>query len=85
LSALQRKIILVDEDLSKVVGKEQGTLVSYAELTKGIHDYVKNHDLRKSTQEASSEPVLTHANFCYRCGADLTTGSTFCDKCGNKQ
>ncbi len=85
MSALQRKIILVDEDLSKVVGKEQGTLVSYAELTKGIHDYVKNHDLRKNTLETSSEPVLTHANFCYRCGADLATGSTFCDKCGNKQ
>mgnify|MGYP001034147576 CR=1 FL=1 len=85
MSALQRKIILVDDNLSKVVGKEQGSFVSYAELTKGIHDYIKKNDLRKGSTETTSESTSSGVKFCYGCGADLAAGSTFCDKCGKKQ
>lgn len=85
MSALQKKIILVDDILSKVVGREQGSFVSYAELTKGIHEYIKKNDLRKASAEKPSESAPSGVKFCYGCGADLASGSTFCDKCGKKQ
>jgi chromatin remodeling complex protein RSC6 len=85
LSALQKKIVLIDENLSKIVGKEQGSLASYAELTKGVHDYIKKHELKKSTSETLSESTSTTVKFCFSCGSDVAAGSIFCDKCGKKQ
>lgn len=85
MSALQKKIVLIDENLSKIIGKEQGTLASYTELTKGVHDYIKKHDLKKNTSETPSEPTSTNVKFCFSCGSDVAAGSTFCDKCGKKQ
>ena len=85
MSALQKKIIGLDENLSKIVGKEQGTLISYAELTKSLHDYIKKNNLRKDTSETASEPASIGVKFCYNCGSDFPASSTFCDKCGKKQ
>ncbi len=84
MSALQKKTILMDENLSKVIGKDQGSLASYAEITKGIHDYIKKHDLRKGV-ETPSEPGPSTVSFCFNCGSDIPAGSVFCDKCGKKQ
>ena len=84
MSALQRKIILVDENLSKILGIEHGELTSYAELTKGIHEYIKKNDLRKNA-ELGSESTSANIRFCFNCGADMSTRSIFCDRCGKKQ
>jgi hypothetical protein len=84
LSTLQKKIILVDENLSKIIGIGHGELTSYAELTKGIHEYIKKYDLRKKTELASESPS-GNIRFCFNCGADMSASSIFCDKCGKKQ
>jgi len=47
MSALTRKMIHVDENLSTVIGFSEGELVSYTEITKGIHEYIKKNNLRK--------------------------------------
>ena len=43
MSTFVKKNIVVDENLSKILGYEKGRLISYAEITKGIYDYVKEH------------------------------------------
>jgi hypothetical protein len=49
--------IIVDDVLSMLTGHPRGTLVSFTEITKSVHDYVKTNGLRK--------------RFCPHCNASL--------------
>jgi hypothetical protein len=49
--------IIVDDVLSMLTGRPRGTLVSYTEITKNVHGYVKTNGLRK--------------RFCPHCNASL--------------
>jgi chromatin remodeling complex protein RSC6 len=80
MSALLRKMIRVDENLSKVIGFDKGELVSYTDVTKGIHGYIKKKNLRKELDKKKA--AIT---FCFNCGADVQANSPYCDRCGRKQ
>ena len=88
MSALTKKQILADRTLANLVGVREGTLVSYAELTKGMHDYIKKNKLRKGDEELASlasAPAPTAVRYCSACGAAIAGSATYCDKCGEKQ
>ena len=82
MSSFVKKNIIVDDELANILGFEKGRLISYAEVTKGIYDYIKEHNLKrneKSTQKAAKD------RFCYKCGTMILAQAKFCDKCGRKQ
>ena len=82
MSSFVKKSVKVDSNLSKVIGMRKGALVSYAEITKGIYDYIKNNDLK--VQEG--KPVSSRSKrYCFRCGVEQEPKVRFCHKCGMKQ
>ena len=80
MSAFSRKMIRVDENLSKVIGFNKGDMVSYTDVTKGIHGYIKKQNLRK---EPNKKKVTI--TFCFNCGTDVKVNALYCDRCGTKQ
>ncbi len=46
MSGLTKKTVLVDRTLSALLGVAEGELVSYAQLSKGLHEYIRANDLR---------------------------------------
>jgi len=100
MSGLTKKIIYVDKALSPILGVNEGALVSYSELSKGIHRYIKENELRKPHPvEAEAPPAATttpppqlspvenahEAVVCKDCGETIPVGAVFCDMCGVKQ
>jgi hypothetical protein len=100
MSGLTKKIIYVDKTLSPILGVNEGSLVSYSEIAKGIHRYIKERDLKKphSTQaepapaSTTSEPAelsavekTDEAAVCKDCGEAIPADAVFCDMCGVKQ
>ena len=87
MSGLTKKQIRTDDTLARLSGLKEGTLISYAELTKAIHEYIKRNKLKKVDQEqgsVSSTQPLQQINYCHSCGAPHIT-TVFCDRCGAKQ
>lgn len=70
-SVLTQKVIVADEVLSGLTGKPAGSLLSFTELTRGLHDYIKTKKLRLKA--------------CAGCGVRIPSYATFCDKCGRQQ
>lgn len=88
MSGLTKKQIRTDVTLARLVGLEEGTLISYAELTKAIHEYIKRNKLKKMKQEqgsVSSTQPLQQVNYCHSCGSPHFATAVFCDRCGAKQ
>jgi len=56
MSGLTKKTITADRTLATLLGVAEGELVSYAQLSKGLHEYIKVNNLRnlQSTQPTSS-------------------------------
>jgi hypothetical protein len=101
LSGLTKKTIYTDKLLASVLGVNEGDRVSYADLTRGLHKYIKDHNL-KSPQaaaptsapvplaatgpaEAVSTPAPAAARTCKGCGAEIPPDAVFCDLCGARQ
>lgn len=61
-NALTEQSIAVDDVLSMLTGHPRGTLVSFTDLTKSVHDYIKTNGLRQ--------------RFCPHCNAPLTGSSS---------
>ena len=56
-NALTEQSIIVDDVLSMLTGHPRGTMVSFTEITKSLHDYIKMNGLRQ--------------RFCPHCNAPL--------------
>lgn len=77
LSHLNRKDIIADENLSRILGVEKGDLVSYSDILRGIHSYIKLHGLRRGSAPQG-------ARYCAACGSRAQPGARFCDACGRE-
>lgn len=93
MSGLTKKIIYADKTLSSLLGVNEGALVSYAEISKGLHKYIKDKDLKnpKSVQAQSAslqppaETVAEQVTVCRDCGEPIPQGAVYCDMCGMMQ
>lgn len=61
MSGLTKKTVIADGTLSVILGVNEGELVSYAELSKGLHKYIKDHDLRNPQLRQPSTLTLQPA------------------------
>ena len=59
MSGLTKKIVVADQRLSAILGVKEGELVSYAELSKGLHKYIKDNDLKNPQRAHPSTPTST--------------------------
>jgi hypothetical protein len=95
LSGLTKKIVYADRLLSAILGVNEGDMVSYAQISKGVHKYIKDNDLKNvsarqqpATQQVvkeekpSASPILKR---CRDCGAEIPQQAVFCDLCGVSQ
>lgn len=101
LSGLTKKTVYADKLLATILGVTEGDRVSYADLTRGLHKYIKDHDLKNPTAAvagtatvplaASGPPEVTRAvgavvaRVCRDCGAEIPAEAVFCDLCGARQ
>lgn len=88
MNALTRKQIIADATLAALVGVGEGTLVSYAELTKAMHEYIKKNKLRKADEVLALEVPKYHVSsvrYCSSCGSLIPGSAAYCDGCGKKQ
>ncbi len=94
MSGLTRKQIYVDRNLSMVLGVSEGELVSYADIQKHLHKYIKDNDLKNPQMpQPTSVPLsqeirpagTTGMKKCKDCGADIPSEAVFCDMCGVSQ
>jgi hypothetical protein len=99
MSGLTKKLIYADRNLSTVIGVREGDLVSYAEIQKGLHKYIKEKDLKspqgrpqsaimpaaQPTAEKERPPSQAGMKQCRDCGDSIPTEAVFCDLCGVSQ
>ncbi len=86
MSALTKKQISADAILAALAGVEEGTLLSYAELTKAMHEYIKKNKLRKGELAlVAPEPPVSSVRYCSACGSSIPGSAAYCDGCGEKQ
>jgi len=96
LSGLLKKRIQVDRNLGVVIGVPEGATVSYAEIQKGLHKYIRDNNLRTDVAKESTaavaqapepgEPKIQARGFyCISCGEAIPSGAVFCDLCGALQ
>ena len=67
-SMLTQKSIVADDTLALLTGQTKGALLSYTELTKSMHQYIRTKGLRLKA--------------CPHCTAKIPGFATYCDKCG---
>jgi len=67
-SMLTQRSIVADDTLSLLTGQPKGALLSYTELTKMMHEYIRTKGLRLKA--------------CPHCKAQIPGYVTYCDKCG---
>jgi len=93
LSGLLKKRILVDRSLGVIIGAQEGATVSYAEIQKGLHKYIRDSHLRtdlpggataapRQTLESEKPETQARGSFCIFCGEAIPSGAKFCDLCG---
>jgi chromatin remodeling complex protein RSC6 len=101
MSGLTKKSVYADKLLATIMGIREGDRVSYADLTKGLHKYIKDHNLKnpQNPPEAAAPPALTAsgpadvvtpdapalARTCRECGTEIAAEAVFCDLCGARQ
>jgi hypothetical protein len=95
MSGLLKKRIQVDRTLGTVIGSPEGTVVSYAEIQKGLHKYISDHGLRTDikagaapaaqTSEPEAPRIQGRGFYCISCGEAIPSGAVYCDLCGALQ
>lgn len=95
MSGLTKKAVYADRLLSTLLGVSEGELVSYAQISKGVHRYIKDNDLKNlsaNRQPVAEEKIpLTEPSSaetmkrCRDCGAEIPNEAVFCDLCGMTQ
>jgi hypothetical protein len=96
MSGLTKKTVYTDKLLATVLGVNEGDRVSYSDLTRGLHKYIKDHNLKNPelaaaavapTPLAASGPPVAPAliRTCRDCGVEIPVEAVFCDLCGARQ
>jgi hypothetical protein len=93
LSGLTKKQVFVDRNLSAILGVPEGELVSYADIQKRLHKYIKDNDLKNPARTNVSLAPLTSTQStvtaplkrCVDCGSEIPAGASYCDLCGVAQ
>ena len=62
MSGLTKKTVVADRNLSAILGVKEGELVSYAQLSKGLHKYIKDNDLKDLQRAHQSASASTPAS-----------------------
>ena len=70
-SMLTQKSIMADDTLSLLTGQPKGALLSYTELTKSMHQYIRTKGLRLKACPNCKSQIPTYATFCDKCGKDV--------------
>jgi ribosomal protein L40E len=68
VSMLTQRSIVADDTLATLTGQPRGAYLSYTELTKMMHQYIRSKQLRLKA--------------CPHCNAPIPGYATYCDKCG---
>ena len=98
MSGLTKKAVYADKLLSSILGVREGDFVSYAEISRGLHRYIKDNKLKSggaiqptkpsTVQAVQQEPKAGMAQAmksCIDCGSQIPAEATFCDMCGVSQ
>jgi hypothetical protein len=92
LSGLTKKCVYADKTIARILSVTEGDHVSYAELSRGLHKYIKDNGLSNPrTVLAASAPsstpntVVTAMRKCRDCDAEIPVEALFCDLCGVRQ
>jgi len=95
MSGLTRKQVYVDRNLSMVLGVDEGELVSYADIQKRLHKYIKDNDLKNPQIQRPTPAAVPRLSVhvaeiggmkrCRDCGAEIPSVAVFCDLCGVQQ
>jgi len=56
LSGLTKKTVYADKLLATILGVGEGAHVSYADLTRGLHKYIREHDLKNLEAKVTETP-----------------------------
>jgi ribosomal protein L40E len=70
-SMLTQRSIVADDTLSSLTGQPKGALLSYTELTKLMHQYIRTKGLRLKACPNCNAQVPGYATFCDKCGKDI--------------
>jgi hypothetical protein len=100
MSGLTKKTVYADKVLATLLDVKEGAHVSYAELSKGLHKYIREKDLKKPLTETQSttiaapsaptQPTATlqpqlSTRKCRDCSMEIPFEAIFCDLCGVRQ
>ena len=100
LSGLTKKSVYADKVLAAILGVTEGDHVSYAQLSKGLHQYIKENNLKNPPPvnlnampllvaprpEATNTVVTTViTKRCRDCEVEIPAEAVFCDLCGVRQ
>lgn len=94
MSGLTRKQVYVDRNLSAVLQVTEGELVSYADIQKRLHKYIKDNDLKNPQHRlqpaapvvsGTQVPSTARMKQCRDCGERIPFEAVFCDLCGVSQ
>jgi hypothetical protein len=87
MSGLTKKAVYADKVLSSVLGVSEGDFVSYAEISRGLHKYIKDNNLRteKGKQivpapKQAVQPPIAQSSAPQSLAA--STGMKSCRDCG---
>lgn len=69
-SMLTIKSIVADDTLASLTGQSKGALLSYTELTKSMHQYIRTKGLKLKACPNCKEQIPGFATFCDKCGKD---------------
>ena len=100
MSGLTKKTVYADKVLATLLSVREGAHVSYAELSKGLHRYIKENGL-KSLESAQQPGPLTpvgrlretadvsvsnaRTKWCRDCSSEIPSEAVYCDLCGVRQ
>jgi len=98
MSGLTKKAVYADKLLSSILGVREGDFVSYADISRGLHRYIKDNKLKgggaiqlpkqptvQAVQGEIEAAVESGMKSCIDCGAQIPSEATFCDMCGVSQ
>ena len=75
-SMLTQRSIVADDTLASLTGQPKGALLSYTELTKMMHQYIRSKGLRLKACPSCNAQIPGYATYCDKCGKDIVLTPT---------